>query len=696
LTTTNASDKYAGIDIRNDSAVVFAPPTKYKLLDGTIIAYEDLGGEILPIPDIIRNNLKMFDKKIEKKVVKLKKKIVVTEKMENAVEVVENCEIKENNKLGDYDKFVKMKDCYTPERLRDYDDYIKFSIAVKLCFGESGRKIWNEICKKNEILTLNKVSNTEESNYDEIKNNEQWNNLTLKTKKEELSFGSLCYWAKEDNLPLYTKLFGKKTNWDLRGEAEFAKQFSILCFDNNIIFTGKEKQPEGYMFNGVYWETLSLHYAELNQKNFDNLYVWYKLMLSNEKNELPPDLYKALSFDIKRLNCYTTRCAVVKIFKEDNYQPIVEWNKNKDLFVFEDKVYDLSKDAFVEANPKEMMNLSCGKKYDVELMENGKVVTEARKNEMINNAKEEMVLILKGIVNPCDYEFFLKQMSSFLKQENKEEKGYFWLGKGRNGKGTSTDGLRNVLGNYWGELSIDYYTNHSQGLDRPNQNLYNCRNARVLNSSEVNETDAFNRPVTFLSANFKGITGQDVMTPRELGTKNVANFIAGKTLIQLNKMPSFPIIDEALRQRIVIHEFPNTFTDDLDLIKSDPSKYKMKDIGLKEKLHTEVFRIAFTNLLFEYYRLYKVEYVIPQSVKDFTQSYFAEQSIKSFIQKYYEPSFALKASIALETIKQEYMTLTDKKVSVKKIKDELDEAGYDVRKINGIYSLKDYQPRVSE
>jgi hypothetical protein len=67
LTTTNASDKYAGIDIRNDSAVVFAPPTKYKLLDGTIIAYEDLGGEILPIPDIIRNNLKMFDKKIEKK-----------------------------------------------------------------------------------------------------------------------------------------------------------------------------------------------------------------------------------------------------------------------------------------------------------------------------------------------------------------------------------------------------------------------------------------------------------------------------------------------------------------------------------------------------------------------------------------------------------------------------------------------------
>jgi hypothetical protein len=206
-----------------------------------------------------------------------------------------------------------MKDCYTPERLRDYDDYIKFSIAVKLCFGESGRKIWNEICKKNEILTLNKVTNIEESNYDEDNNKEQWNNLTLKTKKEEYSFGSLCYWAREDNLILYTKLFGKKTNWDLRGEAEFAKQFSILCFDNNIIYTGKAQQPEGYMFNGVYWVDLSLHNAELMKNNFDKLYEWYKLMLSNEKTELPPDLYKALSFDIKRLNSYTTRCAVVNI-----------------------------------------------------------------------------------------------------------------------------------------------------------------------------------------------------------------------------------------------------------------------------------------------------------------------------------------------------------------------------------------------
>jgi phage/plasmid-associated DNA primase len=56
-------------------------------------------------------------------------------------------------------------------------------------------------------------------------------------------------------------------------------------------------------------------------------------------------------------------------------------------------------------------------------------------------------------------------------------------------------------------------------------------------------------------------------------------------------VPSFPKIDEAIRGRIVIHEFPNTFTDDLDLINSNPSKYKMKDIELKENCKEKNFEL---------------------------------------------------------------------------------------------------------
>lgn len=56
--TVQAMNSYKGVDIRNDGGIVFCPPTKYKLLSGAIAKYEDLGGEILPTPDYIVNDLK--------------------------------------------------------------------------------------------------------------------------------------------------------------------------------------------------------------------------------------------------------------------------------------------------------------------------------------------------------------------------------------------------------------------------------------------------------------------------------------------------------------------------------------------------------------------------------------------------------------------------------------------------------------
>jgi phage/plasmid-associated DNA primase len=383
---------------------------------------------------------------------------------------------------------------------------------------------------------------------------------------------------------------------------------------------------------------------------------------------------------INSLNSFSTRNSIIKIFKGDNYRGNVVWNLNKNLFIFEDAVYDLSKDEFVTPDPNDYMNISCGKKYNTGI-----------DDAFIELARAEIVDFLKSIVNPCDYEFFCKQLASFLKQENTEEKGYFWLGRGRNGKGTCTDVLRNGIGFYWGELNMEYYTNHSKDVDRPNQNLFNCRNARVLNSSEVNDTDEYNRPVKFISANFKKLTGQDPIYARELGTKRTTNFIAGKTLIQTNKMPEFSKIDTSLRERIVVQEFPFTFTDDKALLASDPTKYKLKDITLKEKLKKEEYRIAFTNLLFEFYKEYKKEYIIPPSVKAFTNQYFSDHCITSFVSEQYEPCEGEK--IEFGTFKRDYKESTDKTMSNKQLKIELEEHGYVVKTIKGYFYLMNQKQR---
>jgi hypothetical protein len=58
ISTTQAFISYPSVDIRNDGGIVFSPPTKYNLLDGTEVSYEDIGGEILPIPQQLLTDIK--------------------------------------------------------------------------------------------------------------------------------------------------------------------------------------------------------------------------------------------------------------------------------------------------------------------------------------------------------------------------------------------------------------------------------------------------------------------------------------------------------------------------------------------------------------------------------------------------------------------------------------------------------------
>ena len=48
---------YNKIDIRNDDAIIIAPPTTYKLLNKSMVEYEFLGGEILSIPNELLNDV---------------------------------------------------------------------------------------------------------------------------------------------------------------------------------------------------------------------------------------------------------------------------------------------------------------------------------------------------------------------------------------------------------------------------------------------------------------------------------------------------------------------------------------------------------------------------------------------------------------------------------------------------------------
>jgi phage/plasmid-associated DNA primase len=269
------------------------------------------------------------------------------------------------------------------------------------------------------------------------------------------------------------------------------------------------------------------------------------------------------------------------------------------------------------------------------------------------------------------------------------------LGRGRNGKGTGSELIKNAIGLYWGNLSMDYFTSYSKDADKPNQNLYNCRASRVLCSSEIGDSDSSNKAVNFVSGQFKAMTGGDLVYARELGTKNTTYFKAGKVLIQTNVMPSFSKIDTSLKERIVVMDFPYTFTDDKELILKDSMKYKEKDIGLKSKFSTNLYRVAMINVLFKNYTEYKKSFIIPDSVKKYTNTYFAGQSLKSWIDENCDESD--DGRIDLESIKQLFKGDTGKFLSVKQIKDELIELELVVKRgTNNGFVLKHYKMKPIE
>ena len=62
-TTTDAFSDYKGVDIRNDAGIVFCPPTTYKMPNGDIVKYVDLGGKFELPPNYLKTYIKVRGQK---------------------------------------------------------------------------------------------------------------------------------------------------------------------------------------------------------------------------------------------------------------------------------------------------------------------------------------------------------------------------------------------------------------------------------------------------------------------------------------------------------------------------------------------------------------------------------------------------------------------------------------------------------
>jgi phage/plasmid-associated DNA primase len=557
--------------------------------------------------------------KSKQKIAKVLKEVAIKEKQPNSDGVPDDI-------TKGLIQLTKIKDCFSKERLSGTGDYKtgswkRFTLAMCCAFGVYGKELWDSISKRGD-------------GYNKIGNEKAWEEcckMKDKSVGKTLGMGSLMMWAREDNAALYNSIFNKKgIDWNRLTHYTFALALEKKLLQDvkggsgksKIVFTGKSKEMTGYIFNGFYWKELGIHNTDIKKVHFAEMYSEYLNEFFKVKSHYDVVKQASILGCISSLDNVAQRNMILEALKTERYVDKIEWNTKKHLFAFEDCIWDLEQGKFVEPNPEDYISWTCGYSY-------GDVKKDYKEKQ--EKFKQEYLHV---VFDNADLEqYVLNLLSSFLKQENPEEKAYFWLGKGRNSKGTLTKFLMNAMGSYFGELKLGFYTNYDKGEDSPNNNLFELRYARVCNTSEVGEDNLDpNKAQRFLTQKFKTATGGDQMTARQPHQKEQIKFVLGHILIQTNLMPMIVGIEKeeniSLRERVVIIPFPFSFVDDDELIKTNPKIYKKRKNEMKDMMDDPEMKLAFIRLLLENYKVYKTKGLVePPIVKQGKLAYFKESDI---------------------------------------------------------------------
>ena len=172
-TTTDAFSDYKGVDIRNDAGIVFCPPTTYKMPNGDIVKYVDLGGKFELPPNYLKTYIKVRGQKNDV----MKQNVSVKEIVHNVVK----------NEIIDKLLYLGLLD---GKAFGSWDDWRNVGLCMRWIttfehFDEFS-KINKEKYDKNETINL-------------------WNNIH--EKYEAMNIGTLYHYAKDYNTDKYNLYF---------------------------------------------------------------------------------------------------------------------------------------------------------------------------------------------------------------------------------------------------------------------------------------------------------------------------------------------------------------------------------------------------------------------------------------------------------------------------------------------------------
>lgn len=385
-------------------------------------------------------------------------------------------------------------------------------------------------------------------------------------------------------------------------DAHFAQMLIEVAFNyHTIITTGDSKSLEGYMYNNIFWEKLSLHNAEFQKGRFDYLEQWcnqkilllqrvlisqYKhadkslkltdadisnlkftikelskemtkmrnspytpeIQLQNATNKmtllcllecLECEISKARA-NVQTLSRNSVRKSVIEIFLGKVHINNIEWDNNPDLFAFTNGIFDLSIQKFIKPTKEQYIKNSCGWAWNHEY--------EDTHVDVVN----ELIISILPIKAVRDY--YLTYTSLGL-SGNKVQRLLINTGSGGNGKSLLRELFNVTAGKYSMKIPTEIVCSAIKASSA-NPVIASMNGMRNIYFSEPDSNQKL------CVATIKEITGDGNIVGRQLYSSDTTVKLIATISSDTNKVPPLddndPDHKESIERRLVIVPYITT------------------------------------------------------------------------------------------------------------------------------------------
>ncbi len=530
------------------------------------------------------------------------------------------------------------------KKISGYQNWLIIGLLIKNTFGDEGIDLFNEI---SSLMPKYDGEQQCKQFYNDL------NRRIFSNDKNPITLGSLIYIIKETDETIYNKI-----NTQKKTKSEYNILFDLSTGNLGNYFKNIHKPKISfifsngklYYFNGIYWKEDDIENKPILNNYIDEvlyielfkLYQKYELELQNKREDKSKEL-KEIKKNIQKLRDHQTRKKYIgdiccKLTNND-----IIWNNKHNLFCFENKVYNIDENKFVEPKQDYYINMSCGYNYN--------------DNYDLNLLKDIENFINQIFPNPEIRNTYMTVASTSLSGLTLEQ---FTLanGCGGNGKGVLNELLLESIGNYSYVIQPNLLTSPIKLGSNPE--LANCDSKRLVLFREPEGEYTFNCAV------IKELTGGSEINAR-LNYSNKTKTKICMTLIgECNKKPKLSESGESIQRRLIDIHFEAKYVDKSEYNLLDEEERKnvyVKNIYYKSPEFKEKYKQALFIILTKYYNNYKnnsYQLNIPDCVKFRNMEYMKmSDDYYNFIEDNFEKTDNKKDIIKLKEVYEIYKNTED-------------------------------------